>query len=92
MRAVVLAGNPENVRVDGFSGYGLRDEAVEKREPATQDEEEISSRCRGKKTENDSPSPVGKYFPEMKIRALNPLNRGKNIEHPTSNIEHRTPK
>jgi len=92
MRAVVLAGNPENVRADGFSSSGLRDEAVEKRDPATQDEDEISSRDRAKKTENDSPSPVGRYFPEMKIRELNPLNRGKNIEHPTSNIEHRTPK
>ena len=49
MRAVVFAGNPENVRADGFSGSGLQGEAVEKREPATQDGNEISSRCRAKK-------------------------------------------
>src|SRR2546429_6204946 len=33
-----------------------------------------------------SPHPMGRDFPEMKIRAFKPLNRGK-----TSNIQHRTP-
>src|SRR6267378_3944461 len=34
-----------------------------------------------------SPHRMGREFPEMKIRALKPLNRGK-----TSNVQHRTPK